>query len=108
MLWMSTRKCGFIKNFVRAMAVLSILKSKNRQAKLDILNIRNVLERLRIAPDSIFETLHEHSYYLKDAEYGHYLHFGSYRLLHIIYEQIAALTSGLFISSIILSVMPNL
>ena len=71
-LWMSTRKCGFIKNFVRAVAVLSKVIFKNHQTKL---SVYNVLERLRIAPDGIFETLHEHSYdymcYLKDAKYGH-------------------------------------
>ena len=68
MLRMSTRKCNFIRNFVRAMAVLSKVIFKNHQAKL---SVYNALERHWIAPDCVFETLHEHSYnymyYLKDA-----------------------------------------
>ena len=66
---MSTRKCGFIKNFVRAMAVPLKAIFKNRQTKLSACN---VLERLRIAPGRIFETLYEclykYTYYLKDAK----------------------------------------
>ena len=75
MLWMSTRKCDFIKNFVRAMAVLSKVSLRFHISEPKIYHSHNVLERLRIAPDCIFETLRECSYnymyYLKYAEYGH-------------------------------------
>ena len=92
MLWMSTRKCSFIKIFVRAMAVLSKVSLRFHISEPKIYHSHNVLERLRIAPDCIFETLRECSYnymyYLKYANMDILWTLSAFRFIHIITNHI--------------------
>ena len=87
-----TRKCGFIKNFVRAVAVLSKVPLRFHISEPKIYHTCNVLKRLRIAPDCIFETLRECSYnymyYLKDANMDILWTLFVFRFIHIITNHI--------------------